>query len=148
MESELTLAKITDEQLDAIVSLEREEGIRDFVVPDAIEIHRKNLRNEKIEYLGVFIDVELIGFVILVNNRIESGVEIRRIAMKYRNKGLGQRVLNIIIEKCQHLHVSRIILDVFEGNDIATHVYEKMGFIVYKRSTLLGRELVHYEKNL
>ncbi|MGC8694717.1 MAG: GNAT family N-acetyltransferase, partial [Candidatus Micrarchaeia archaeon] len=48
----------------------------------------------------------------------------------YRNSGLGQELMKVILERAKKENYRIIKLGVFEGNSSAKHLYEKMGFKV------------------
>jgi len=45
------------------------------------------------------------------------------------------------------LKMERIWLDVFKSNHRANHVYEKLGYRVFKKITENSRDVLFYEKN-
>ena len=59
-------------------------------------------------------------------HRLDLGLDIYK---EYRNMGLGQKLINTIIEWCKNEpSVSWIDLGTFSGNKNAKHVFEKLGF--------------------
>lgn len=62
--------------------------------------------------------------------QILDEAHIMNIAVKglYRNKGIGQAILELIIEDAIHLKIKAITLEVREDNKSAIALYEKNGF--------------------
>lgn len=53
---------------------------------------------------------------------------------EYRHDGLGEQLSHLIIKEAQEkLHVSLITLEVFANNEVAQHLYHKLGFVEYGR---------------
>lgn len=50
-------------------------------------------------------------------------------ALDNRGKGYGEEALRLLLEYCfVNLHMERVTLDHFEGNDVAAALYRKLGF--------------------
>jgi RimJ/RimL family protein N-acetyltransferase len=72
-----------------------------------------------------------VGFAYLRQlRRPERSIELFRLAIADRNKGLGAAFLNLIMaEAFGPLNANRLWLDVFPENARARHVYQRLGFV-------------------
>lgn len=67
---------------------------------------------------------------------------------EYRNMGLGQMLLNRIIEEAKDENYDYIILTVMKGNTNAAHIYRKCGFEALLEFSHKGAELILQVKYL
>lgn len=92
--------------------------------------HRANMHNPKYHYF-IAEDVEQtsLGYAILIEDEI-GRIEWKRIIVARRGDGIGSAfmaaVLDYILTEGQ---AKTVWLDVYERNDRARHVYEKLGFV-------------------
>ena len=82
-------------------------------------------------YLKILTYVEkdkIIGFLLysLIYDRIE--IEQFEVTTKERRKGIGNKLLNYLIEKYQDNSIKNITLEVKEDNIAAINLYKKYGF--------------------
>lgn len=78
------------------------------------------------KYIGYFIDRKVIGFI--EYNDIYESIDIVNVLVKeeYRNKKIGTKLLSYLIEKSKDKY--NITLEVNINNNVAIHLYEKLGF--------------------
>ena len=82
-------------------------------------------------YLKIITYVEkdkIIGFLLysLIYDRIE--IEQFEVTTKERRKGIGDKLLNYLIEKYQNTNIKNITLEVKEDNIAAINLYKTYGF--------------------
>ena len=82
-------------------------------------------------YLKIITYVEKdkkIGFLLysLIYDRIE--IEQFEVITKERGRGIGDKLLNYLIEKYKNSDIKNITLEVKENNIVAINLYEKYGF--------------------
>ena len=82
-------------------------------------------------YLKILTYVEkdkIIGFLLysLIYDRIE--IEQFEVTTKERRKGIGNKLLNYLVEKYQDKNIKNITLEVKEDNIVAINLYKKYGF--------------------
>lgn len=136
-----------DADLSFIVRLEHDEQASRFITPATLEEHRAQLALAENVYLRVLDQGTPAGFFILVLEPGGRSVEFRRIVIGRRERGTGQRAIEAMEQYCsRHLRRQRIWLDVFEDNERARHVYEKLGYRQFRQGELRGRTLLFYEK--
>jgi RimJ/RimL family protein N-acetyltransferase len=137
------------EELREFRDMERDEGSRAFVTQYSLARHRQEFAREDIIYLSIYRHGELAGFFILALDPDRSSVEFRRIVVADRDAGIGQPAIRAMETYCSaQLGCRRIWLDVFETNQRARHVYEKLGYRLFGDSLLDGRKLLLYRKQL
>lgn len=135
--------------LERFAAMEREPGIREFIVPHEPEDHSSLFSTPGVVYLRILSDRALVGYFILVLEPDGEGVEFRRIVVASRDRGIGQAAIAEMEDYCRNcLNRTRIWLDVFEHNARGRHVYEKLGYELFDRGTLDGRPLLLYRKPL
>jgi RimJ/RimL family protein N-acetyltransferase len=121
------------------IVLERPEPFINLKKPPSLKEEKKWLINSKAEIKKG----NLIHLVALDGNEIVGSTEARRkphrdsdkaeigiaISKKYRNQGLGKKLLKEIIKEAKSKFKPKIIyLTVIAGNTDALRVYEKLGF--------------------
>ena len=82
-------------------------------------------------YLKIITYVEkdkIIGFLLysLIYDRIE--IEQFEVITKERGRGIGDKLLNYLIEKYKNSDIKNITLEVKENNIVAINLYKKYGF--------------------
>ena len=82
-------------------------------------------------YLKIITYVEkdkIIGFLLysLIYDRIE--IEQFEVITKERGRGIGDKLLNYLIEKYKNSDIKNITLEVKEDNIVAINLYKKYGF--------------------
>jgi ribosomal protein S18 acetylase RimI-like enzyme len=55
-------------------------------------------------------------------------MEAFRVVKEYQGKGIGQYLLNYVIEKVKEQGYSEITIGVEDNNENAKHIYSKLGF--------------------
>ncbi len=84
---------------------------------------------------------DIVGTVAAVGSGADASLRGRRVMVD------GQPAIAEMERYCKNaFDVKRIWLDVFEGNDIGIHIYEKMGYRYFKQERFDGRRLYFYEK--
>lgn len=87
-----------------------------------------NLNSRGGAHFGLFMDDQLIGYYYSQN--IVGEVSLLNIAIdpSWQGKGLGKRLLELMIDKCKQDKADSIWLEVRESNKIAYSLYESIGF--------------------
>ena len=100
---------------------------------------KEELSNALKHYFVAKIDDECVGYVgILV---VENQAELLRIAVnkEHRQKGIGDKLLNFILNFLQKSEILEIFLEVSEKNTNAIRFYEKNNFKhIYTRKNYYG----------
>ena len=138
----VVLRSVKWEDLDDLL-----EMINSLVEEDAdITRTKKVTRAEEAEWLGRYLaqmeKKEIINCAAEVKGKVIANSEIGKredpmshvggfgIAIKqgYRNIGIGTQIMQSLIEESKKAGLRILVLDVFNSNCIAKHLYRKMGF--------------------
>jgi len=139
---EVVLRSVKWEDLDDLL-----EMINSLVEEGAdITRTKKVTRAEEAEWIGRYLarieKKEIINCAVEVGGKVIANSEIGKredpmshvggfgIAIKqgYRDIGIGTQVIQTLIEESRKAGLRILVLDVFESNDIAKHLYRKIGF--------------------
>ena len=90
--------------------------------------HNELMHNQFAHYLVMENDAEIIGYGgmwVIMNEAHVTNIALRK---KYRGQGLGARLLRQLQAVALFLGAERMTLEVRVSNDIAQHLYRKLGF--------------------
>ncbi len=74
-------------------------------------------------------------------------VEFRRVVIDEQQRGVGQTAIRLMEQYCaQDLKRQRIWLDVYAANARGRHIYEKLGYTLFNKSS--DETVLYYEKNI
>jgi len=143
------LKESTLKQLDTFVEMEKDDVANQFVILYSIKKHRNSFSQPGITYLTVYHKNKICGYFLLSLDSDENRVELRRVIVSEKGKGIGQKAIIQMHQYCKTvLKRSRIWLDVFAHNPRGLHIYEKLGYTRFK-SEPYGDHILHfYEKSL
>lgn len=138
----------TDEkQLDDLVAWEQQSDVGEFILANTKAQHLASMQEATIQYLSVFQNEQLVGFIILVLEP-NNTVEFRRIVIGHRGAGIGQLAIQAMEQYClEHFACQRIWLDVFDFNERGQHIYRKLGYQEFKRCEHGEHQLLFFEKH-
>ncbi len=121
------------EELSRFTAFETESEASPFVGTYPLAEHVRLLALDHVTYLSIDDGGELVGFLILVLDPDGVSVELRRIVVARRDRGIGQVVLGEVVRYCEvHFPRTRLWLDVARYNARAKHVYGKLGFVPFE----------------
>lgn len=145
MNINLILRKTSEEDLNFVINLEREEENSLYVGQWTRAEHFKSLENPNIKHLILEDNFKnYLGYAIIVENFNKKIIEIKRIVIKDKNKGLGKLFLDKILKYYfLEKNSQRIWLDVRLNNLRAQHLYKKSGFKtegILKQATFFNGE--------
>jgi len=145
----IKLKSLRNEDIPQIIAWESERETKDFIIPYSYDKHLRNMSDPAFIYLSIVENNTMIGFIILVLDDDGTSVEFRRIVLARKNKGRGQKAVTLMEKYCKtELKRTRIWLDVFDYNEKARHIYDKLGYKQFDRTAFDGRTLLLYEKEL
>ena len=124
--------KITEENFSEVVSMKRPEG-EHYVAANVYSLAQAWLYKDANDVypFAIYNDDTLVGFMMLDEDLEERCLVIWRIMfpIEHQNKGYGTQAIQQIIQLAKASgKYDSMILDYAPGNDIARHVYEKLGF--------------------
>ena len=143
----ITLRPSVSQELDLFASFEAEDDVCDFITPYSRSEHAACFDDEAMLYLSIVQEDRVVGFFIL---RFEGdAVEFRRVVVTTSARGIGRKAIRVMHDFCaMELGVTRVWLDVFEHNERARHVYTSLGYRVFDRRELDGKQLLLMEKHI
>ncbi|UII34722.1 GNAT family N-acetyltransferase [Fulvivirga ulvae] len=148
IESEkIALIGTVETDLDFVTALETHPQNRSYVMIYTKEQHLEVIASANEQHL-IIIEKgtnEKVGFVILggLNNQHNS-LELRRIIIDKKGKGLGKETLQLIKKYCfEILQMNRLWLDVVDDNQKAIYIYASAGF---KNEGLLREAVIFDDK--
>lgn len=143
------LNKLDNIYIPDIMLMERDSESSHYIMPYSEERHNKEIINPLNRYLGIFDDNNLLGFIILGIEESGRRIEFRRIVVKIKGKGTGQKALIELEKYCKVTwNTEKIWLDVFEDNLRGIYIYEKFGYQLLEATKHEGRNLLIMEKTL
>lgn len=145
----IELRESRQDELGFFCELEQETDAAEFVLSYSLAQHRAEYQRAETLYLSIIDGEAVLGFFILALDPDQISVEFRRIVVADREQGTGQRAILAMEEFCRdRLRRQRVWLDVFESNQRALHVYEKLGYSCFDTGELNGKPLRYYHKPL
>ena len=72
---------------------------------------------------------EIAGYAGMMYAADFAGVCNIAVVPEYRRKGIGRKLMNVLIETCRELNVAVVSLEVRESNIAAQKLYEELGFV-------------------
>ena len=125
--------KITEDNFAAIIQMKRPDGEK-FVASNAYSLAQAWLYREAgdVYPFAIYNKETPVGFMMLDEDTEERCLVIWRIMFpeEHQGKGYGTQAIQLIIQLAKDSgKYDFIILDYVPGNEIAKHVYEKLGFL-------------------
>ncbi len=129
----INFRSITEENFSAIINMKRPEK-EGFVASNAVSLAQAWLYREANDVypFAIYHENEPVGFMMLDEDLEERSLVIWRIMFpeEHTNKGYGTEAIRKIIELAKESgKYDFLIMDYVQGNDVAKHVYEKLGFV-------------------
>lgn len=143
------LREMRADELTALTAMDRDGDTREHITVYSLEEHQREFARDDIVYLSIVADGELAGYFILRLEDDEDSVEFRRIVVAHKGQGIGQAAITAMESwVAGQLRRGRIWLDVFATNTRGQHVYDKLGYRLFKAGELDGRELLFMDKRV
>jgi len=142
---ELTPLQIQD--LPKIIEMESAEDTSKFIMAYSQEQHQVEMNKPNIKYLTITKQNIICGFIILATDNNFQDVEFRRIVVDAKGEGIGQLAIAAMETYClKQFNTLRVWLDVFEANTRGQHIYQKLGYNVFKSENLNSNTLLYMDK--
>lgn len=127
MSVEINIRNADEGDIPFILACEARPGGA-FVQPNDETTHRNNLQDTAFTYLiAESADGKPLGYAIVVDSD-DGKKEWRRIIIEKPGDGIGKRFMTAAIDRLFDKGATAVWLDVFEDNERAHTMYEKMGF--------------------
>ena len=145
----ISLERASPDDASWIAALEQREDPSHFIGTYSAAEHGRNIVDPRMVYLRILDDGETAGFFILVLDADGKSVEFRRVVVAPERRGIGQSAVRAMEQYCRlELRRDRIWLDVFDHNARGRHIYEKLGYEQFGRSSYEGKPLFLYQKTV
>jgi len=142
---ELIAARKQD--LSTFIEMESAADTSQFIMSYSLEQHQIEMKNSNVIYLSIMNQGDISGFIILSSDNDFKDIEFRRIVVASKGKGVGQLAIKAMEQYCAAiLKANRIWLDVFETNNRGQHIYQKLGYKVFKSENLNSKALLYMDK--
>ena len=117
---------------------------------ESLEAHQDEYENDNVIFLSILFNFnQLAGYIMLVKEDNTQNAQIKRVLVDERHLGVGQKAIVAMENYCiTELKIEKIWLDVFKSNNRAIHIYEKLGYKVFKEDEEDSRAVFFYEKIL
>ena len=126
MSRDLVFRKLSIEALPAIMEVERQGKS----LPWSAAMVRDSLRARHLQVWGAF-DMPanvLVGFAVLSVVSDEAELLAMTIAAHLRRQGIGNRLLDFLLDQARACHARQLFLEVRQTNFPAIGLYRKLGF--------------------
>jgi len=120
------IVPFTEDHIEEIFEIEK----LCFATPWTIESLKEELNNAIAKYLIAICDDKVIGYAGIWNIIDEGHITNIAVHPGYREHGVGDSLLDTLIEICNNNQIHSLTLEVRESNLKAQNLYKKHGFIV------------------
>ena len=146
----ISIKKSEFSQLTQFCKMNTQNHVENHLNIKSLKTHQQEFQNSDVVYLSIFNKTnKLAGYIILVKEKHENSIQLKRILIDEAFLGIGQDAMVVMEKYCiTKLNAKRIWLDVFKNNSKAIYIYEKLGYKEFKRGEENDRAVIFYEKNL
>jgi len=145
----MRLSQLDETIINELIKMENNSDTSEFIVPYNYNKHLREINYSSNRYLGIYEKDQLLGFFILGIEQEGKRIEFRRIVIKQKGCGYGQKAIKELENYCiAFWNTKSIWLDVFDYNKRGIHVYEKTGYKKIDKKLLDGKRLIIMEKYL
>jgi diamine N-acetyltransferase len=125
------LRQTTPDDLEFVMAAEADPEASSYVTVDSREQHEATIADPNQEHLIVSEGAEPLGHIVLrgLEDR-HRVIEVRRIVIAEKGRGVGPVALRLAVDRCFREHgAHRVWLDVIPHNERALRVYRSLGFV-------------------
>lgn len=122
-----TIREMNESDIDDILEIEREA----FTTPWSESAFKSEMKNNLAYYLVAIVEEKAIaygGMWLILNEAHITNIAVKE---EYKGKGIGNKILEGLIEQSIVLGIMNMTLEVRESNKIARNLYKKHGFLSY-----------------
>ena len=124
----ISIREMREEDLDRVMEIEKEA----FTPPWSREAFLLELtKNLLAKYIVVLVDGEVVGYGGIWLILDEGHITNIAVDQKHRGLGIGNRLLEGLIQLCIDRNIRAMTLEVRKSNEIAKSLYKKYGFQEY-----------------
>lgn len=121
---EIVVRKLQDQDIGALAGIEAEA----FSMPWSENDFRNLLEHSYCHYLTALAQGEVAGCCGYTESCSEATIDNVVVSERFRNRGIGQRMLQELILQGEAAGIRAFTLEVRVSNSAAIHIYEKFGF--------------------
>lgn len=122
------------------------EGMGMRSLDDSFEgIERFLKRNPTTNYIAQ-VENKIIGVILCGHDGRRGYIYHTAVKTDYRNKGIGKKLVNTVLEALKKEEINKVALVVFDSNDLGNKFWRSLGFD--KRDDLIYRNLSINVKNV
>lgn len=127
----ISIRRTTEADLDYVLATENAKENAPHVAQWSKEKHLASFQNEDILHVIIEADHQRAGYAIIAGlKESNKAIELRRIVIVDKGKGLGKAAIQIIKKLAfEELGAHRLWLDVREYNQKAKELYKTLGFV-------------------
>jgi diamine N-acetyltransferase len=128
---ELSLQKITKNNVNAVLRLQVQKSQQQFVADNACSI-AQGTYNELSWFRAIYADDHPVGFVMLELDSVKAEYHLWRYMIDKQHQGLGygRRALELVIESVRQLpNAKQLLLSYVPAEGSPAPFYKKLGFI-------------------
>ncbi len=122
--NETTIQPMAEADLDEVLAVERNS----FPSAWSRGSYERELRNDNSFYFVAQHSGKLVGYAGMWVIFEEAHVTTIAVKSECRRRGLGKRLLSLLIDFARARNAARLTLEVREGNEAAVALYEQFGF--------------------
>ncbi len=123
--NDIKIRPMTEKDIDEVYEINR----LSFSAPWSRENFEREILNNKIaKYFVVEKDNKIVGYIGFWKIFCEAQITAIAVHPDFRKKGVGEAMLDYIIELCRKNSIEEIVLEVRVSNTIAQNLYIKKGF--------------------
>ena len=146
----VTIRESKFEELTEFSKMNEQHHVGSHLNVKSLEAHHQEFENDNIIFLSILCGANhLAGYIILVKEDYINNIQFKRMLIGESYLGVGQSAIMAMENYCiTELKTNRVWLDVFKDNGKAIHIYEKLGYKVFKQGEEGSRAVLFYEKDL
>ncbi len=144
---EIVITRMTEEDLDTVMRIEREN----FKFPWNRELFLSDLNKRFAHCLTAKKKGEVLGYIIIFQTLDEFHLANIAVDQRHQRKGIGTKLMQEMLKIAQEKKIKNIFLEVRRSNLPAQKFYERFGFFhSYTRRGYYedGEDALVYEKSL
>ncbi|MDE6357321.1 MAG: ribosomal protein S18-alanine N-acetyltransferase [Eubacteriales bacterium] len=123
----IAIKKMTKEHIEQVYSIEE----KCFSIPWSKKSFEKEINENKMAiYLVALKDEQVVGYAGMWHVINEGHITNVAVSPEYRRQGIGESLVNKLIEIAKEKEMIGLTLEVRTSNEIAKNLYKKQGFLL------------------